>query len=646
MKNAEIAASELAFVLKLLPLLQEVDTIDRLYRLLLAIVTSGQTIGYPRAMILAPDERDGVIRGRYGLERSDRGDTPAAHSADKTATGFDEMARSVFRSFEQVGAGDLTVKVRSYSVPMIWHRSALVKAVRTHYPVLAERGLSEFATDTFFDFFGVTTYIAIPMEFDHHVMAVLAVDRSSRKTRGSADEIDEISILYSLVQQAGAAARNLLETSNHRRKARILSKLHDSLHNAATASEFEESLKAVLAMVCRAVDGSVCLLKDGSSRKTISVESTNRSGDNHDDRAVVEAMEGILEFSAGTLETLGGDGSHPRVKGDAKERLAFFFSCPLLVGKDGVGALAVYTDREDNKTRLEDFKPGDKKFIELCAGIAASAIEHRRSCERVGRLEDFVQEVSCSLVRERERSRIGDRSIEYHMRLSGDLNRLRGILDSDDESARLAELSEAVDSMEHYAGAYWDEVLADKADYAMTDLFELTRRAVEARRPDAEKKGVQVSVRIPDEGANLLLDRDNVTDALDKILTTTLSCLGEGDKVLVECELAEERALVCVADNGMGLPGDIISRLFMPFIDADDDVDGQRALSLAGDVLQKHSAEMLIKSSPSWRTILVLSFPLAAARDRRKSGADRRGRRDRRVKSPGDSRSLRKKVQR
>ena len=84
----------------------------------------------------------------------------------------------------------------------------------------------------------------------------------------------------------------------------------------------------------------------------------------------------------------------------------------------------------------------------------------------------------------------------------------------------------------------------------------------------------------------------------------------------------------------------------VPFIDADDDVDGQRALSLAGDVLQKHSAEMLIKSSPSWRTILVLSFPLAAARDRRKSGADRRGRRDRRVKSPGDSRSLRKKVQR
>lgn len=632
MKSAEMAVSELSFLFKLLPLLQDVDTIDRLYRLVLAIVTSGQTVGYPRAMILVPDERDGVVRGRYGLERSERGSASAARRDDGAPCGFDEMARSVFKSFEQVDAGDLTVKVRSYSVPMIWHRSAIVKAVRANYPVLAHRGLSEFATDTFFDFFGVTSYIAIPMEFDHHVMAVLAVDRSSRENRGSADEIDEISVLYSVVQQTAAAARNLLELSNNRRKARILSKLHESIHSASTASEFEESLKAALAMVCRAVGASACFMKDGSSRKTICVESTDRSGEgHHDGRAVAEAMEGILEFSAGALETVGGDGSHARVRGDAKDRLAFFFSCPLLVGRNGVGALAVYTSPEDNRARLEDFKPSDKKFIELCAGVAASAIELRRSRERVGRLEDFAQEMSSSLVRERERSRIGDRSIEYHMKLSGDLNRLRGLLGGDDEPGKRTEAAEAVDSMQSYAGAYWDEVLSDKASYAMTDLFELARRTAEAWRSDAEKKGVHLAVSIPEGGANLLLDRDRVTDALEKIFATTLSCLGAGDKVLVECYLAGDRALVCVADNGMGLPGDTISRLFMPFVNTDDDADAQRALSLAGDVLQKHSAEILIKSSPSWRTILVLSFPLAAGRDRRKRALDRRGRRERRV---------------
>ncbi|MBP2680595.1 MAG: signal transduction histidine kinase, partial [Candidatus Krumholzibacteriota bacterium] len=267
----------------------------------------------------------------------------------------------------------------------------------------------------------------------------------------------------------------------------------------------------------------------------------------------------------------------------------------------------------------------------LCAGVAASAISHRRSRERVGRLDDFVQEMSCCLVRERERSRIGERSIEYHMRLSGDLNRLRVILGGDPEPAGVAELSETIDTMQRYSEAYWDEVLADKASYAMTDLVELARRAAEKWRVEAQKRGVQLTVHFPDEEASLLLDRDKVSDALDKIFTTTLSCLGEGDKAFVECSLCDDRALVCIADNGAGLPGDIVSRLFMPFVDAADDADGQRALSLAGDILQKHSAEILIKSSASWRTILVLSFPLAACRDRRKRGADRRGRRERRV---------------
>ena len=127
-----------------------------------------------RCLPWCPDENSGVLRGRYGVERTEE---------FSGRPGFDDMARSVFKNFEQVDATDLTVKVRSYSVPLNWHRSALVKAARTTYPVLAERGASEFATDTFFGFFGVKSYLAVPVEVDHKVAAILAVDRSSFKKR-------------------------------------------------------------------------------------------------------------------------------------------------------------------------------------------------------------------------------------------------------------------------------------------------------------------------------------------------------------------------------------------------------------------------------------------------------------------------------
>lgn len=621
MRTTGTTVSELAFIFKLLPLLQEVDTIDRLYRLLLAIVTSGRKFGYERAMLLVPDEGGGTLRGRYGVERTDE---------FAGQPGFDEMARSVFKNFEQVDATDLTVKVRSYSIPLNWHRSALVKAARTTYPVLAERRASEFATDTFFSFFSVTSYLAVPIEVNHKVAAILAVDRSSFKKQGS---VDEISVLYSLVQQTAMAAERLLDSSANRRKTRVLSKLHESLNRASSDSEFEEGLKAILAMVCNTVGASVCLLKDYTTQKTYkAVTIRPLYEDSADDgTGAADGFEEILALSAGTRETISGDGSHGHLAGAAVDQIVFFHATPLVVGRDVLGSLGVYTVKEDNPGKLDDYCSGDKSFLELCARVVASAIENRQKRDRVRRVEEFLQEVSSNLVRERERSRIGDRSVEYHEKVREDLKRLYEIVTSEKAVAgRLLEISGEIKKMRRNNKDFEDSVLSDKTAYTMTDLFKLTRRAVKKWQPAAAKKGMDVTVRIPDRGPSLLLDKKNVAVALASILRATSSFLKEGDKILVECSETEDRVLVCVADNGAGLPGDAISRLFMPFGDRDPESDDKRALSLAGDVLQKHAAEIMIKSSYSWKTILVLSFPVAASRDRRSSKLERRHRAERR----------------
>jgi hypothetical protein len=613
--------------------LHEVDTVDRLYRLLLAVVTSGRSVGYPRAMLFIPDEQDGVVRGRYGVERTAQANSGNGHARKKTGSGgFDEMARGVFANFERVDATDLTVRTRSYSVPMKWYRSALVKAARTTYPVLAERGASEFATDTFFDYFGVESYIALPIEVDGRVAAVLAVDRPPLEDSTSTDEV---SVLYSLVQQTARAAERLIDHARQRRRARILYKLHGSLHAAATPSEFEESLKAALAMVCGAVDGSVSVLKGGDSRKPIRVESADHRVSPGDDETLV-AIEKLLDLSANTLEPVGGDGSHPQPEGLGAKNVSFFYASPLLAGRDCFGALAVFAVNGGENARDRDFDASEKMVLDLSAGVIAWAMRGRRDADRIRRLEDLIQELGSNLVRERERSRIGDRSVEYHMRVGEEIRRLREILAGlagKEPAAPLREMTEIVGSIEQHAAAYWDDVFAVEGDCVMADLFDLVRRAVDAWRPLAETRGIQVTARIPADGPKLLLDQDRVRTAIEKILAATLDSLIRGDRVLVECSLAGGRALVCVADTGKGLPGDAMSRLFMPFADVIDREKGTRALSIAGEILQKHCAEIMIKSSPSWRTILVLSFPTAAGRDRRKRPVERRRRHERRVTS-------------
>jgi signal transduction histidine kinase len=126
------------------------------------------------------------------------------------------------------------------------------------------------------------------------------------------------------------------------------------------------------------------------------------------------------------------------------------------------------------------------------------------------------------------------------------------------------------------------------------------------------------------------MNEERIRLAISNILNTMTSCVTDGDKVMVECSTTGDRAIVAIADTGAGLPGNLLSRLFMPFSDFDQGDEYKSAMSLAGDVLHHHAGEITVKSSPSWNTILLIGFPLAANKDRRKPRSDRRRRLDRR----------------
>jgi signal transduction histidine kinase len=150
---------------------------------------------------------------------------------------------------------------------------------------------------------------------------------------------------------------------------------------------------------------------------------------------------------------------------------------------------------------------------------------------------------------------------------------------------------------------------------------------VEKWRVRVDDIDVDVDVRIPGSGPSLLMNRVSMEKAFESILNVLASCVREGDRIMIECSTTADKAIVCVADTGQGLPGNLLSRLFMPFSDVDTGDEYTSAMSLAGDIVHRHSGEIMVKSSPSWKTILLVTFPLAANRDRRRSGTDRRGRR-------------------
>lgn len=623
MKENEHAVSELAFLFKLLPVMQELETVDEIYRLLMAIVTTGHAVGYPRAMLFVINEREATIGGRYGVVQETAG--------RRAAVSFEDRARDVFSIFENVESSDLTVQVRSFSVPLAWHRSALVKAARTAYPVLAEREISDFSSDPFFSFFESNSYIAVPIRVNGRVAAVLAADRGVKREVGS---VEDISVLYSLAQQASAAAQNIIDLSEHRRKSRIVRKLQMTLTAANTREKLEEALRLGLIMVSRAVGSSGCMLKDLTKQKTIHIKTVHEYTPDitDDDIAIAESFDAILDIATTSSEPIVADKDHPALNATAAKRLAHFCALPLIAGDSVAGSMAVYKETDDEAPAPPGYSEEDISFVGLCAWIVAAKLETVQLEHRIERSEELLLEVSSNLARERERSRLAERAIDFHAQMTDDLKSLSTLLASKlPLSKRVPQATELVKEMRRSTKDHVKEIYAKKTHYELVDLFEVTRRVVQDWSSVLRGDGVDITARVPASGPMLLMDRSKVSLALENILRATASCLKKGDKMLVECTASDDRVLVCFADNSEGLPGDAVSRLVMPFAEVEGVDESKQSLSLAGEIIQKHSGEILIKSSMSWKTILVLSFPKGANRDRRRTRRDRRRRHERRT---------------
>lgn len=618
MEKTESTAAELSYLLRMLQVLPELGSIEKIYRMFVALATGGSCIGCERAMLFHVAPEEGVVRGYLGVERGREFEKPSREIS------FETMSKAVFSTYEKVDSSDLTLKARSFNVPFGWHRSALIKAARGAFPVLAEGRVSEFSTDPFFEYFGTKMYLALPLKIGRRVKAVLAVDNAHS---GKAIDTDDISLLYSLSQHVCQVMESLIAVTENEQKLRILLKLEQTLHGASTANGFDEALKMVLAMIGRAVGGAGTFVKDVIRCKTVHVKPVDRSSleAGQEDIAVAENFERILDKAASSMESVSGDGGHALIDESICDSLSHFFACPLSRTGDVIGAIGIYTEKTDGGREADPFTPGDKRFLELCAGLIALKLDSREKKERLERQDLLLEEVRSNLARERDRAKIGEKGVDYQKKIEGDALRLRRVVASRvPMSKRLSLAEEILEDIEHHTMNYKSELSLPGSHFKVIDIFNLVDRVVEDWRSEADELGLEVTVRIPNRGPKLLMDEEKIGIAIDNILRSVTTVLKKNDRVLIECSMTQDKVRIVFADTGDGLPGNLLSRLFMPFVQMTAGDERQRALSLAGEILHTHAGEINVKSSSDWPTKLELSFARMGNQDRRRNRRDRR----------------------
>lgn len=160
----------------------------------------------------------------------------------------------------------------------------------------------------------------------------------------------------------------------------------------------------------------------------------------------------------------------------------------------------------------------------------------------------------------------------------------------------------------------------DTADYPLasefrvTDLGELVREIAAENYDLFEQKHFNLTLSIPTEELMVRLHPTMMSRAISNLLTNALKYNPEGTSVDIELVHVQDKVVLTVSDNGIGIPESIRDTLFDPFVrgNAARTSDGGTGLglSIAKKAIELHGGELTLLSTAGRTTFqITLSRP-------------------------------------
>ncbi len=108
---------------------------------------------------------------------------------------------------------------------------------------------------------------------------------------------------------------------------------------------------------------------------------------------------------------------------------------------------------------------------------------------------------------------------------------------------------------------------------APMDLNAAVERAVEAARPFVESRRHRIEVRLPPEASPVTGDMTRLTQVFLNLINNAAKYTPEGGRIEIEVRCEPEDCIVRVTDNGLGIPPDLLERVFDLFAQGERTLD-------------------------------------------------------------------------
>ena len=132
------------------------------------------------------------------------------------------------------------------------------------------------------------------------------------------------------------------------------------------------------------------------------------------------------------------------------------------------------------------------------------------------------------------------------------------------------------------------------------------------QRKEAECRNIAIDLAVPPDLPIIESDRGQLQQVFLNILSNAFAAVPDGGRIDIHLELEEKNTVaVRISDNGCGIPGEYIERIFEPFFSTKGDYGTGLGLSITMGIVEKLGGRIDVQSQLGQGATFTVRLPVA-----------------------------------
>jgi len=146
-------------------------------------------------------------------------------------------------------------------------------------------------------------------------------------------------------------------------------------------------------------------------------------------------------------------------------------------------------------------------------------------------------------------------------------------------------------------------------DFQEEDINKIIKDSVSVLEPEIVKYNVNLQMNLDSNIPKIKADRDKLKQVFSNLIINALEAMPRGGKMTIVTSIGNEKNIsIKIDDNGIGIPGENIKKIFNPYYTTKKQGFGL-GLSLTQNIVYKHKGKITVNSVKGKGTSFIVMLP-------------------------------------